>query len=282
MRKLEAVDHVTDRGGLWSAEPVVLQIEVVDDRGNPCDGRFLDHEDTAQRFECAAFPLVAEVDAEHIERNGIVRNGIPIRGEFETRLRIDEPANQPCRCHAIDSWARSGDPQPPAIVFAIGRSGCLCHRGAFDLARRVLIEPLQECGDPVPAGAPEKIDVLDRGQPFSKDFQEAADGGCARAARPSSARRAFQDLLDVTSQYRVSLLPRAPKSFNQPVIRPGVDVVGRKHAHVSSSRLDLGLQPFEVFASTWRVWQRIHRLLDRDGSELLQAAPRTYTQIRWT
>ena len=42
MRKLQAVDHMTDRRGLGSAKPVVLQIEVVNDRGNPGDGRFLE------------------------------------------------------------------------------------------------------------------------------------------------------------------------------------------------------------------------------------------------
>ena len=87
----------------------------------------------------------------------------------------------------------------------------------------VFLEPRQECCDAIPAGAPEEIDVLDRGQPFSKDLQEAANGGCARAARSSSARRAFQDLLDVASQHRVSLLTRTPKLLNQPIVRPGID-----------------------------------------------------------
>ena len=95
MRTLQSVNHVSHRDGLWSAEPVVLQIEVMDDRGKPCDSRFPDHEDTAQRFERAAFPLVTELDAEHIERNGIAGHGIPIRGEPKPRLRIDEPANEP-------------------------------------------------------------------------------------------------------------------------------------------------------------------------------------------
>ena len=100
--------------------------------------------------------------------------------------------------------------------------------------------------------------------------------------RPSIVRGASQDLLDVASQHRVSLLTRTSKFLNQPVVRPGVEMVGDKQAHVSSRGLDFGLQPFEVFARVWGIRQRIHRLLDRDRSELLQTAPRPYTQIRRT
>ena len=38
MRELQAVDHVTNCRSLGSAKPVVLQIEVMNDRGNPGDG----------------------------------------------------------------------------------------------------------------------------------------------------------------------------------------------------------------------------------------------------
>ena len=68
MRTLQSVDHVSDRDGLWSAEPVVLQIEVVDDRGDPSTAGSWIVKTAAQRFERAAFPLVAELDAEHVER----------------------------------------------------------------------------------------------------------------------------------------------------------------------------------------------------------------------
>ena len=56
-----------------------------------------------------------------------------------------------------------------------------------------------------------------------------------RGRRLFAAR--FRILLDVAGQHRVSLLARTPKFLNQPVIRPGVDMVGGKHAHVSPSAL---------------------------------------------
>lgn len=83
MRKLQPVDHMTDRGGVGRAKPVVLQIKVVNDRGNPGDGRFLNLEDIAQRFKRTALSLVAELDAEHIEGNSIFRGTIAVRGAVD-------------------------------------------------------------------------------------------------------------------------------------------------------------------------------------------------------
>src|SRR5688572_15575609 len=95
------------------------------------------------------------------------------------------------------SWARA------SRRVAIGRSGCLRGRAAFTRPRCVFLEPRHECGDAVPAGAAEEVDVLNGAQPFSKHLREAPDGRGAGAARPSIARRPPQHSLDVAGQRRV-------------------------------------------------------------------------------
>jgi hypothetical protein len=94
-RKLKTLNHLTNRDRLGSAKTGVFQVQVVNDRGNPLDGWFLDLENTAERFERAAFPLMAELHAEHVERQSILRNGVPILGKPKACLRIDEPPNEP-------------------------------------------------------------------------------------------------------------------------------------------------------------------------------------------
>ena len=58
--------------GLLSREASILQVEVMHDRGNAGDGRLLNREDRTERFKRAPLTLMAELHAEHVERNGVV------------------------------------------------------------------------------------------------------------------------------------------------------------------------------------------------------------------
>src|SRR5205823_1623308 len=77
----------------------------------------------------------------------------------------------------------------------------------------------------------------------------------------------------------VRLLSRPSKLFNERIIRPGINVVGREHTGVTAGGLHFGFEPLEVFTCASVVRENIDGLLDRNGPELLQSAPRTHPQI---
>jgi hypothetical protein len=108
--ELQPVDHRAYGAAFGRAESAVLQIQVVDDRGDPRKRRSLDAEDGAQRLEGAALTLVAELDPEHVERDAVLRNRLAIGSEAESCLPIDEAPDQPGRRHAIDAGTRPRDP----------------------------------------------------------------------------------------------------------------------------------------------------------------------------
>jgi hypothetical protein len=57
--------------------------------------RIVERKYGTERFECAAVTLVAELDAEHIERDTLFGRRLAIDSESEAGLRIDESSNQP-------------------------------------------------------------------------------------------------------------------------------------------------------------------------------------------
>ena len=110
--QLEPLDQRADRACVGGAEAAVLQVEVVHDLGDARDGRIRDAEDGAQGLERAALALMAELDAEHVERNRVRgRKGLAVDRELESASSIDEASNQPRRAHAIDAGTRARHPQ---------------------------------------------------------------------------------------------------------------------------------------------------------------------------
>src|SRR5689334_19038290 len=89
------------------------------DGGDSRECGTLEAEDAAQGFEGASLALMAELDAEHVERDGGVGYILAIGGEGESRPGIDEAADQPCRRHPIHAGARPSDPQPAGVLVAI-------------------------------------------------------------------------------------------------------------------------------------------------------------------
>jgi hypothetical protein len=64
-------------------------------------GSLLNAKQRAEGFERATLALVAELDSEHVERDGPVGKSFPVRGEVESCVRIDEAANEPRGGYAI-------------------------------------------------------------------------------------------------------------------------------------------------------------------------------------
>src|SRR5690242_10732364 len=127
IRELQAFNHGADRAAFRRPKAAVLEIQVMHDRSDPRERRSSDAKDRAQRLEGASLTLVTELDAEHVERDAVTRDGLPIGSETESGLTIDEVANEPGRRHAIDTRPRPRDPQarlkrrPPSRVVVLSR-----------------------------------------------------------------------------------------------------------------------------------------------------------------
>ena len=233
-----------------------------------------DAEDRAQRFEGASVTLVAELHPEHVERHAVIRNGLPIGGEAESGLTIDEETYQPGRRHAIDARARPRDPQAPlkrrrpsGVIPWSGR-----RRPSSGAADSVL-ELAKHGEHTIAAGTAEEIDLLGRDETFPKDVDEATERRCSCALGSPRARRTLQRLFDVPAQFLVQVLPCPPELLDERIVGPGIDVVGREHARIASGGLHLGLQPLEILARVGRIGKRIHRLFQWNRADLLEAAP---------
>ena len=66
-----------------------------------------------QRLERAIVAVVAEVHARCVERDRVRRKVAGLRKQ-ERGLRIDEPLDQPCRCHTVHVGPRARDPVSPS------------------------------------------------------------------------------------------------------------------------------------------------------------------------
>ena len=79
----EAVDERADYLCLERAEAPVLQVQIVYDRRDMIDRVVSNRERADEGLERAAFRVMRELDAEHVERNGVARHGLAVRGERE-------------------------------------------------------------------------------------------------------------------------------------------------------------------------------------------------------
>src|SRR4029450_45349 len=119
MRKLEPLNQSADCWYFWSVKPLVLQIQVVNDCSNPLDREMSNFKQSTERFERAAISLVTEFDTKHVEWNGLTRSSVAVDCETKPRLRIDEPANEPRRRHAVYAGTWACDPETAPIGVAV-------------------------------------------------------------------------------------------------------------------------------------------------------------------
>ena len=99
-----------------------------------------------QRLERAAILLVAEVSAGHVEAK-LAR--LPLLGrvdEAEPRARIDEPANQPRRCDAVDLDAAARRPGSSDQIRTAGSPLGPCLEGGQPLDEQGIGPGVQEAG----------------------------------------------------------------------------------------------------------------------------------------
>jgi hypothetical protein len=110
----EAAQHCVEPGGLWSVEPVVLEICLVDGLGELPQHRVGELEAAQDRLERALLHpvvhLVPEFDTAHVEGPGVRRHVAGAGDEDELRLRVDEPPDQPRRGRPVDVHAAARRP----------------------------------------------------------------------------------------------------------------------------------------------------------------------------
>ena len=129
--ELQAFNHGADGAALRRTKAVVLEIQVMDDGGDPRERKSSEAEDGAQRFEGASVTLMAELHPEHVKRHAVIGDGFPISREPESSLAIDELTNEPRRRHAINARARARDPlaslkrRPPSVAVLCSRKPLL-------------------------------------------------------------------------------------------------------------------------------------------------------------
>src|SRR5205807_2438993 len=94
-----------------------FEVEIVHDMRDAIDRWRCQTEACDERLERAAMSRVAEFHTIHVEGNAGTRGRRRFR-EAEARFRIDEPADEPCGRHQIDSGPGPRDPQ--ALLIAHG------------------------------------------------------------------------------------------------------------------------------------------------------------------
>ena len=266
--------------GPRAPEPAVLQVQIVNDRGHASNGGVTNLERLDKCLERAVFATVAEVHPEHVEGNPVARHGVPVGRKSEAGLPVDEATDEPRRRHPVDAGSR------PRAPTDIGRYAC----GADDVVRAREAEA--DAGAPAPRRCSSwSSSATTRSRPAlpKKSTRSIA---ARRCRKPSIRRRAvggrrrstraarIHVALEIADQLGIGVLSRAPEFFDQRIVRPRVDAIGREDRRLSPGGLDLGLQPFEVLARPRRVRQHVDRLLDDDGAELLEPAPGPDANVR--
>jgi hypothetical protein len=131
---------------------------------------------------------------------------------------------------------------------------------------------------PIASRAAKEVDAFDPGEPLLKLLKQTACRRCHRLA--ARAGESASDLLRVNREGRVRLLARAPELFDQRVVRPGVDHVGRKHGGFPTGALDFRPQPLEVLSCVGGIREDVDCLFDGHCAELLQTPPGPDSQAR--
>ena len=74
------------RAASGAPKRLILEIQIVDDRGDSTKGWILMPNTVHSVSNVQRSALVAELDAEHVERHAAVRNSVSIGSESESRL----------------------------------------------------------------------------------------------------------------------------------------------------------------------------------------------------
>jgi hypothetical protein len=159
---IAAVDQLANGLAFGGAVLVDLQVEVVHDLANAPDRRVSETDTGHQHLERAQRPLMAELDAEHVEGHLRLTNAAGVLGEPERRVRVDVSADQPGAGHSIDARARPRHPDPLLVCTRIqGRQRRRTdRRRRDDGATHLLLEPFQGGSDLLPSGRSKEIDRL--------------------------------------------------------------------------------------------------------------------------
>ena len=218
-----------------------------------------------QHLEAAGVGLMAELDAEHVERHRVAVGPI---GELEAGVRVDEAADQPRRRHPVD--ARPGPRHPAAAreVLAIARArraprGGRCARGLRDLLHDHLLQ----------FGGARRTEVGD-GVHAAPLVDEGADGAVGRALSRCPPGQALQQPPPARRQRPHVLRPRLAEAGHDVLVRPAGSgasasstVAWPPRPAISAASHSRSSRGCGWLGSTYADWADLHR------ADLLEPAP---------
>src|SRR5262245_23459130 len=264
-------DGQVDAGRLVTRELAVVQIRLVDDLGDELHAPVLEPEPPDQRLERAVLAVVAEVGAQHVERNSLAR-GVRGVGERERRVGIAEALDEPRRGDAVDVRPRAGHPRAPArrqrrgmAPFGGGGPGF----GRAQTLRRRLPER--------PGALPRRrLQVVDRRDAVELALESVEPGPELRGR--STVRRPVTIELteDLTTSLHDRLVFGAPRGVKEPgdlVVLHGLDAVDAQQRDLPLERLDLLHQPLKELGRLGGLRQDPPGAAEPDGAHALELSP---------
>src|SRR5262245_14930685 len=264
-------DGQVDAGRLVARELAVVQIRLVDDLGDELHAPVLEPEPPDQRLERAVLAVVAEVGAQHVERNPLAR-GVGGVGERERRVGIAEPLDEPRRGDAVDVRPGARHPRAPARrqrrgMAPPGGDGPGLGR-AQTLRRRLPERP--------GALSRRRFQVVDRLDAVELALEPVEPGPELRGR--STVRRpvAIELTEDLATSLHDRLVFGAPRCVKEPgdlVVLHGLDAVDAQQRDLPLERLDLLHQPLEELGRLGGLRQDPPGAAEPEGAHALELSP---------
>src|SRR5688500_12777772 len=110
----------------------------------------------------------------------------------------------------------------------------------------------------VASRAAKEVDSFDGCQALSESVEDSSYRWRTFPTPPSFGADSLERLFDLLRQSRVGLLPRSPELLDESVVGPGIGRTTDKHLSIAARGLNLGGEPFQVFARVRCVGEHIH------------------------
>src|SRR5882724_1928908 len=273
-----AVDETLESRRFGARGLPVPEVDIVHHLGQRPEARVIKREARDQCLEGAAIGFVGVFRFEHVEpylaRFGLVR---PVIDEPEPCVGIDEPADEPGAGDPVDMHASARNPGPAGPGVGRATSG-RAPAGALGCADPRLQSIQRGLGD-LPGRRAEEVDRPNLPQTATEA------GNCPLELRAgwtidgSAGSGAAQEPVGFLRHGGVVGVPCRPeKRLDLPVGQPG-DERRFTNRGLSPAILDLPQDPLEVLGRLLGPRKHVHRVLDRDCPDSLQAAPDLHAKV---